>query len=58
MRYQVSGEIREWRRGKTTIIITHDISEKEDTDFTYVTEAGSVVQEGYRKDLETRTGAF
>lgn len=58
MRHQVSDAIREWRRGKTTIIITHDISEIGDTDFAYVMEAGSVVQEGYRKDLETRTGAF
>ena len=58
MRHQVSGAIREWPRGKTTIIITHDTSEIEDTDSAYVIEAGPVVQESYRKDLETRTGAF
>jgi len=54
----VAEAIREWRSDKTTIIITHDISEIGPRDFAYVMEAGGVVQEGYRKDLEIMTGPF
>ncbi|KAL7944886.1 P-loop containing nucleoside triphosphate hydrolase protein [Trichoderma barbatum] len=43
--------IREWRRGKTTIIITHDISQIEDEDFVYVMEDASLVQQGLRREL-------
>ncbi|KAF8541001.1 P-loop containing nucleoside triphosphate hydrolase protein [Trichophaea hybrida] len=53
-----SDAIRKWRHGKTTIIITHDISEIGSDDFVYVMEQGTIVQQGYRRDLETRTGAF
>lgn len=44
--------IREWRMGKTTIIITHDASQIYDKDFVYVMDHGRVVEEGYRKALE------
>ncbi|KAK3075923.1 ATP-dependent permease [Teratosphaeriaceae sp. CCFEE 6253] len=44
--------IRQWRRGKTTIIITHDISQITADDYLYVLESGRLVQEGYRKHLE------
>lgn len=50
--------VRKWRHGKTTIIIAHDISEIGCDDIVYVMEQGTVVQQGYRSDLETRTGAF
>ncbi|KAF8245217.1 P-loop containing nucleoside triphosphate hydrolase protein [Wilcoxina mikolae CBS 423.85] len=53
-----SDAVRKWRHGKTTIIITHDISEIGGDDFVYIMEQGTVVQQGYRRDLETRTGAF
>ncbi|SPO02060.1 related to STE6 - `Full-size` ABC transporter responsible for export of the `a` factor mating phe [Cephalotrichum gorgonifer] len=43
--------IREWRAGKTTIIITHDVAQIEDADYVYVMDKGRVVQEGYRKQL-------
>ncbi|KAL7939240.1 P-loop containing nucleoside triphosphate hydrolase protein [Trichoderma chlorosporum] len=43
--------IREWRRDKTTIIITHDISQIEDEDFVYVMEDASLVQQGLRREL-------
>lgn len=43
--------IREWRRGKTTIVITHDISEIKETDYVYVLDGGKVVQEGYYQQL-------
>ncbi|GAB7358522.1 hypothetical protein MBLNU230_g2585t1 [Neophaeotheca triangularis] len=44
--------IRLWRRGKTTIIITHDISQILADDYVYVLEQGALVQEGYRKHME------
>ncbi|KAH8702984.1 P-loop containing nucleoside triphosphate hydrolase protein [Phaeosphaeriaceae sp. PMI808] len=50
--------IREWRKGKTTIIITHDISQIQPDDFLYVMENAQVVQEGFRKELEAQFGAF
>lgn len=50
--------VRDWRRGKTTIIITHDIAEIGPDDLAYVMESGSVVQKGYRRDLETVNGTF
>ena len=48
----VMGAIREWRQGKTTIIITHDLSQIEDHEYAYVLDKGLVVQEGYRYALE------
>tara|TARA_R110002003_G_scaffold207_1_gene15946 strand:+ start:11863 stop:15024 length:3162 start_codon:yes stop_codon:yes gene_type:complete len=50
--------IREWRKGKTTIVITHDISQIQSDDFLYLMENAQVVQEGYRKELEAQHGAF
>ncbi|KKP03902.1 hypothetical protein THAR02_03990 [Trichoderma harzianum] len=51
--------IREWRRDKTTIIITHDISQIEDEDFVYVMEDASLVQQGLRSELAMApTGPF
>lgn len=44
--------IRQWRRGKTTIIITHDITQILPDDYLYLVERGKLVQEGYRKHLE------
>ncbi|KAK5127289.1 hypothetical protein LTR08_004452 [Meristemomyces frigidus] len=44
--------IRQWRRGKTTIIITHDITQILPDDYLYVLEQGRVVQEGYREHME------
>lgn len=48
--------IRAWRRGKTTIIITHDVAQIEAHDFVYVMDNASLVQEGFRKDLEKQIG--
>ncbi|KAH6609033.1 hypothetical protein Trco_002379 [Trichoderma cornu-damae] len=51
--------IREWRREKTTIIITHDIGQIEDEDFVYVMEDASLVQQGLRGELAgLATGPF
>ncbi|KAM6501467.1 P-loop containing nucleoside triphosphate hydrolase protein [Amanita muscaria] len=44
--------LKRWRANKTTIVITHDLSQIEPTDFTYVLKQGRVVEQGYRGDLE------
>ncbi|KAL8736318.1 MAG: hypothetical protein Q9181_002496 [Wetmoreana brouardii] len=44
--------VREWRRGKTTIIITHDLSQIEDDEYAYILDKGVIVQEGYRYALQ------
>ena len=49
--------IRVWRRGKTTIVITHDISQILPEDYVYVLEKSQVVQEGYRKSMQNNTGS-
>jgi ATP-binding cassette subfamily B (MDR/TAP) protein 1 len=50
--------IREWRQGKTTIIITHDITQIQSDDFVYLLEKSEVLQEGYRRDMEVEAGMF
>lgn len=47
----VMDAIREWRKDKTTIIITHDTSNISDSEYVYVMDNGAVVQEGFRRDL-------
>lgn len=44
--------LREWRRGKTTIIVTHEISQIHEYDYVYVMDKGKVAQEGYKKSLD------
>ncbi|KAL6231095.1 hypothetical protein BDW75DRAFT_248110 [Aspergillus navahoensis] len=51
-RVQVMSAIRKWREGKTTIIITHDVSHIKDGDLVYVMDQGSVVQAGYKGELK------
>lgn len=59
IRAQVMNRIREWRQGKTTIIITHDVSQILDDDYVYVLQNTKVAQEGYRKGLaEKAHGIF
>lgn len=43
--------IRYWRKGKTTIVITHDEQWIRDEDFVYILRNGGVVEEGFRKML-------
>ncbi|KAK5992982.1 Alpha-factor-transporting ATPase [Cladobotryum mycophilum] len=50
--------IREWRREKTTIIITHDVSQIHDDDFVYVMEDASLVQRGFKRDLIQADGPY
>ena len=54
-RTAVMAAIRQWRKGKTTIIITHDMSQINGSDFVYILENGSITHEGYRATLE-KTG--
>ncbi|KAJ6597005.1 P-loop containing nucleoside triphosphate hydrolase protein [Mycena vulgaris] len=50
--------IKRWRKNKTTIVITHDLSQIGSSDFVYVLKEGWVVEQGYRYDLETAAGEF
>ncbi|KAF9462182.1 P-loop containing nucleoside triphosphate hydrolase protein [Collybia nuda] len=50
--------IKRWRQNKTTIVITHDLSQISPGDFVYVLKSGRVVEQGYRYDLETSMGEF
>ncbi|KAF5983553.1 ABC transporter [Fusarium bulbicola] len=55
-RVLIMDAIRAWRRGKTTIIITHDVAQIDADDFVYVMDNASLVQEGFRKDLDVQIG--
>ena len=55
-RIAVMKAIRKWRKGKTTIIITHDMTQIQENDFVYAMEQGPVVQSGYRSQLEKSPG--
>lgn len=44
--------IKHWRRNKTTIVITHDLSQIGSDDFAFVMKDGQVAQQGYRSQLE------
>ncbi|KAI0265438.1 P-loop containing nucleoside triphosphate hydrolase protein [Gloeopeniophorella convolvens] len=50
--------IKLWRRNKTTIVITHDLSQITQNDFVYVLKDGRVAEGGYREDLEVGGGEF
>ena len=50
-RLEVMNRIREWRKGKTTIIVTHDVSQILNHNYVYVLQNAEVVEEGYRKNL-------
>ena len=56
----VMNAIREWRRDKTTVVITHDMGQIQNDDFVYVLDSGYVVEEGYRNTLakSDREGLF
>ncbi|PSR75789.1 hypothetical protein PHLCEN_2v8906 [Hermanssonia centrifuga] len=44
--------IKRQRHNKTTIVITHDLSQISSQDFVYVLKAGECVEQGYRSELE------
>ena len=51
-RTAIMDNIRKWRTGKTTIIITHDVSQIRDRDHVYMLEDGRIVSQGYRRDID------
>ncbi|KAI4611581.1 hypothetical protein J4E81_002317 [Alternaria sp. BMP 2799] len=57
-RAEMLDAIRSWRKGKTTIIITHDILQIRPNDFLYLLDNARVVQQGCRKELESQNGSF
>ncbi|KAK4141345.1 P-loop containing nucleoside triphosphate hydrolase protein [Dichotomopilus funicola] len=48
--------IRLWRRGKTTIVVTHDVGGIEEGEYIYVMKEGRVVQEGERGVVAQEVG--
>lgn len=58
-RNRVREAIRRWRRGRTTVIITHDVAQIRADERVYVLEDGRVVQHGLRRDLaRDKNGMF
>ena len=57
-RLLVHEALRQWRHGRTTIVITHDLTPIGPDDFIYLLRDGQVVENGYRRDLEAADGAF
>lgn len=50
-RDQLFERIRSWRRGRTTIVITHEFSHIRDEDYVVMVENGTIVKEGLYGDL-------
>lgn len=50
--------IRIWRKGKTTIIITHEVRQIEDGEYVYVFADGSIVQQGLREGISKDEGGL
>lgn len=50
-RLSVFEAIKTWRKNRTTIVITHDLSQILPTDFVYLMKDGRLVEQGYRADL-------
>lgn len=50
--------IRTWRKGKTTIIITHDLTQIQDEDYVFVMDKSRLVQEGFRGALAKQDSGF
>lgn len=43
----IMSALREWRKGRTTIIVSHDLSQIRDDDYVYILEDGRIEQRGY-----------
>ncbi|KAI0316650.1 P-loop containing nucleoside triphosphate hydrolase protein [Amylostereum chailletii] len=48
--------VKRCRQNKTTIVITHDLSQISPDDFVYVLRDGQVAEQGFRHDLEETEG--
>lgn len=53
-RVTVFESIKRWRKDRTTIVITHDLSQIVSDDFVYVMKDGIVAEQGFRSDLMAR----
>jgi ATP-binding cassette subfamily B (MDR/TAP) protein 1 len=49
--------IKRWRKGKTTIILTHEFTQIGPNDYVYLMENGVVVEHGFRSELK-KDGLF
>lgn len=49
--------IKRWRKNRTTIVITHDLSQIQSDDFVYLMKDGRIVEQGFRSDLIARNGS-
>jgi ATP-binding cassette subfamily B (MDR/TAP) protein 1 len=47
--------MKRWRKNRTTIVITHDLSQIVSDDFVYVMKDGLVAEHGFRSDLMKKT---
>lgn len=54
-RVAVFENIKSWRQNRTTIVITHDLSQIVSDDFVYVMKDGIVAEQGFRSDLMRQT---
>ncbi|KAJ3492681.1 hypothetical protein NLG97_g5212 [Lecanicillium saksenae] len=52
-REMIMNEVREWRRDKTTVIISHDLDSIRFDDFVYVLENGTVSRSGFKRSLKS-----
>ncbi|KAL2195012.1 P-loop containing nucleoside triphosphate hydrolase protein [Corynascus similis CBS 632.67] len=50
--------IRIWRKGKTTIIITHEVDDIEDDEYVYVLVDGAVAQRGLKREVASDDGGL
>ncbi|WWD10364.1 hypothetical protein V865_008499 [Kwoniella europaea PYCC6329] len=50
-RIQVFQNLKKWRHNRTTIVITHDLSQIMSDDFVYVMSNGVITEQGFRVDL-------
>ncbi|THH28864.1 hypothetical protein EUX98_g5322 [Antrodiella citrinella] len=57
-RLLVFAALKRNRINKTTIVITHDLSQISSGDFVYVLKNGELAEQGYRYDLESHHGEF
>jgi ATP-binding cassette subfamily B (MDR/TAP) protein 1 len=50
--------IRKWRQDRTTIVITHDLSQILPDDFIFVMKDGIVAEQGFQRDLMEHKGVY
>lgn len=51
-------KIKEWRQGKTTILITHDFSQIENDDYILLVDNGEIVFNGIKNQLDENNSLF